>query len=51
MSHSINLDMRGAWKATIKHEINDGGILREFVVKEALRGLNEKTRFIVNRSS
>lgn len=40
MSHSINLDMRGAWKATIttrKYEINDGGILREFVVKEALR--------------
>ena len=36
---------------TKKHEINDRGIPREFVVKEALRGISEETRFVVTRSS
>ena len=36
---------------TRKHEINDDGIPREFVVKEVLRGISEETRFVVTRSS
>ena len=36
---------------TRKHEINNGGIPREFVVKEALWGISEETRFVVTRSS
>ena len=36
---------------TRKHEINDGGIPCEFVVKEALRGISEEARFVVTRSS
>ena len=35
---------------TRKHEINDGGIPREFVIKEALRGISEEIRFVVTRS-
>ena len=36
---------------TRKHEINDGGVSREFFVKEALRGISKETRFVVTRSS
>ena len=38
-------------RTTRKHKFNDGGIPREFVVKEALRGISEETRFVVTRSS
>ena len=34
---------------TRKHKLNEGGFPREFVVKEALRGISEETRFVVTR--
>ena len=36
---------------TRKYKFNDGGIPRDFVVKEDLRRISEETRFVVTRSS
>ncbi|WZZ60091.1 hypothetical protein YC2023_060198 [Brassica napus] len=36
---------------TRKNKFNEGGFPREFVVKEALRGISEETRFVVTHSS
>ena len=36
---------------TRKHNLNEGGFPRQFVVKEALRRISEETRLLVTRLS